>query len=447
MAEGHSKDLNLELGHAFQTLAEVQGVPIISNLGQYAQAEQSLIKANTLAELVLASSPNDRKALVLSALVNEDRMILADAGNRRDAVPMFARKSVDRAEAFLKMGALSKDETEVTSKIFGNVALAYKNLHQYDESVRNGRRAAVLGRSGPNGPNFAANALSIVADSLRREGDPQAALNTIDEAFAAVHGYNFPNDELRWSTMHNLLWRRGMILGSDEQISLMRPDDAIVAFQQAFDLIEDIAKRDPDYASSRILFAQDGRELGNILRHGNPVRALAVFDHALSRLREIKNNVKARRGEAQLLADSSYPLRSLKRVGEAQQRIDKAVDLLRQTKDYPKDVISTNDETGTVLRALADQLAETGQIERATGVYQELLAMVLASHPDPEHDLLNASALSRIYEALSHLYLQRNQWEPAKVNSDMRLKIWETWNRKLPNNGYIQKELAAASAT
>jgi hypothetical protein len=55
--------------------------------------------------------------------------------------------------------------------------------------------------------------------------------------------------------------------------------------------------------------------------------------------------------------------------------------------------------------------------------------------------------LSRLYEALSHLYLRQNQLEPAMMNSDMRLKIWETWNRKLPNNAYIQKELAAASAS
>src|SRR6185369_13712043 len=101
---------------------------------------------------------------------------------------------------------------------------------------------------------------------------------------------------------NNLAWRRGMILGADEQFSLMRSEEAIAAFQHAFDILEEIANRDPQEASFRTLFIQDGRELGNLLRHQNPQRSIEVFDRAIMRIGEIKNNPKARRGEAQLLA-------------------------------------------------------------------------------------------------------------------------------------------------
>jgi tRNA A-37 threonylcarbamoyl transferase component Bud32/tetratricopeptide (TPR) repeat protein len=444
-AEGHpSNELALELSNAFRTLADVQGVPVVANLGQYAQAGESLGKADGLIEQVLAATPHDRKALLLSAQINQDRMILADADRRQKDVAMFARKSADRMETLLAMGKLSDSERPKAELVFSNIALAYKNLHQYDESVRYGRRTEALVRNGPGDRKAIASTLSIVADSLRYKGDLEGALKAIDEASAAIDSYEFPNEEARWTTLNNVLWRRGMILGADEQISLMRSDDAIAAFQDAFDTIEGTAKRDPNDASSRILFIQDGRELGKVLRHRYPERALAVFDHALARLGEIKNNVKARRGEAQLLAASSYPLRSLKRFGEAQQRIDRAFEILRQTKDYPTDTIRTTDETETVMRASADQLAETGRLERATGVYQELLAKLMASQPDPEHDLIHAAVLSRIYAALAHLYVRQNLLDQARANAAMRLTIWQNWDRKVPKNSFIQKELAAA---
>jgi len=155
----------------------------------------------------------------------------------------------------------------------------------------------------------------------------------------------------------------------------------------------------------------------------------------------------ARRGEAQLLAASSYPLRRLTRSGEAGDRIDNALDLLRQTKSYPATTISTDDETEAVLRALGDHLAETGQTQRAIEIYQELLEKLMASHPDPENDLRHATALSRIYGALARLHLRNGALEPARLNSALRLKIWQNWNRKLPNSIFVQRELSAASGS
>src|SRR5262249_27609092 len=172
----------------------------------------------------------------------------------------------------------------------------------------------------------------------------------------------------------------------------------------------------------------------------DPKRALAVFDHALFRLSEVKDNAQARRGEAQLLASSSYPLRRLSRVDEAQRRIDQAFDLLRQTTSYPATTISTDDETETVLRAFGDQLADTGRTQRAIEIYQELLDKLMASHPDPENDLRHATALSRIYEALTRLHLRNGASQQAESTSALRLKIWQSWNRKLPNSAFIQHE-------
>ena len=65
---------------------------------------------------------------------------------------------------------------------------------------------------------------------------------------------------------------------------------------------EELAKIDPiDYLSPRTV-ANFGLEIGNILRHNNPQKALAVYDHALARVREAKTNVSTQLYAADLLA-------------------------------------------------------------------------------------------------------------------------------------------------
>ena len=84
-ADAHAdKELALEIAAAFSQLARVQGVPYTANLGQYVQAEQNLRKADALLEPILAASPHNRKALLLSANVAHDRMILASSNHRQD---------------------------------------------------------------------------------------------------------------------------------------------------------------------------------------------------------------------------------------------------------------------------------------------------------------------------------------------------------------------------
>src|SRR6185369_5445188 len=110
---------------------------------------------------------------------------------------------------------------------YTNIALAYKNLHRYDESVRYGRQAVAFLKSTPGGAPGIAGALSIIADSLRFKGDLEGALKTINDADAAVADFTFVSEASRANVANNLAWRRGMILGADEQFSLMRSEEAI----------------------------------------------------------------------------------------------------------------------------------------------------------------------------------------------------------------------------
>jgi tetratricopeptide (TPR) repeat protein len=438
-------NLDMEVAEALFKLAEVQGVPAGNNLGQYAQADESLVKADTLVERRLAVAPNDQKALFLSASINHDRMILADSNHRRNDELRFAGKSAAQLDKLYAIGGPPGSDRADAIRRYSNVALAYKNLHRYDESVRYGRRAVDLGRPMRDATVAVASALSVIADSLRYSGDLDGALSNIKEARSVLDGFEFPNEVTKVNTLNNVLWRQGIILGGEGSINLSRPEEGISVLQQALDLIEAAAKKDPYDASPRMLFVMTGHELGKILSQRNPERALAVFDQALVRVGEVKNNSKARRGEAELLADSSYPLRRLSRTAQAEQRIDKAFDLLRQTKDYPASSISMGDETETVMSAFGDHLADTGHAAQAAEVYRDLLDKLNAAHPDFANDLAAAADVSRLYAALGRVYLAIGDKEQALTVSVTRLKLWQTWDKKIPNNTFIQRELAAAA--
>jgi serine/threonine-protein kinase len=438
------KNLALEVGAAYSQLARVQGVPYSANLGQYVQAEESLRKADAMLEPVLAASPRDRKALGLSAEVAHDRMILADAGHRRDEALAQARKAAARLDTLLDLGAASQSEMSTAAQLFSNIALAYKNMHRYDDAIRYARRSMDVSRLLPSAQAFRGIALSVLADSMRFSGDLEGALRTIRAARSDMESAHFLTETSRRSSLFNVLWREGVILGQDGGVNLDQPGEAVAALQKALDLTEEWARKDPNDASCRILAASAARELGAILRHGNPQRALEAYDLGLRRLGEIKGNVKARRDEARMLAGSSYALRLLSRGGEAKDRIDSALRLLRETKDYPADRIDPDNEATVALRALGDHLGETGQPGRAAEVYRELLDKIKAWKPDPLNDLRQATELSGIYEALGSLERRSGRRDAAENLSSLRLELWRHWDGKLPHNSFVHRQLEAA---
>jgi tetratricopeptide (TPR) repeat protein len=285
--------------------------------------------------------------------------------------------------------------------------------------------------------------LSLLADLTRISGDLEGALRDIREARTILERTDYRSERLRLSWFL-VLWCEGVILGGGNGLNLNQPEEAIAVLQRAFDLVEEWAQSDPDDASTRLLFDQTGRELGAILRDRDPLPALAVYDHARRRLSEVRNNPGARRAEAGLLAGSSYALRRLHRTIEARNRIEAALRLLRETKDYPTDRIDTDSEVEPTLRALADHFADTGEPLRAATVYQELLGLILAAKPDSGNDLRRAIKLSRIYEALAALHRRNHQSEKADALSALRRTLWLQWNRKLPDNAYVRRQLQAA---
>ncbi len=438
-------DLTQEIGHAYLGVAEVQGVPTNLNLGEFSKAEANLKKADAFIDTVLASRPQSRTALMDSANIAQDRMILAESEHRREDALAHAQKAGERLDALMRQGDPSPAERKSLATRYANVALTNSNLHRFEDAVRYARRGADIARpSASTQINLTGN-LSVLANALRSQGDLEGGLQAIREARAVAEAIKYPNDTARMIGLYGVYLREGVILGSDNGVNLDRPEDAIEALNKALSITEGIAAKDPHDYTSRSREGTAARELGNILHRRDPQRALEVYDLGIRRLREVQNNLTARRNLATLLANSSYPLRRLSRGSEARKRMEQALAILKETKDYPASRIMLDSEICIVLAAQADDYGETGDPGQAIDIYEALLNKIAVSKPNPINDLTDAARMSRLYEAVADLYRQVHSGKVERIDAQRRA-LWNSWNAKLPNNPFVLRQVAAVPA-
>ena len=455
-------DLAREISDGYWRLARIQGVNTESNLGDSSKAEESLRKADALIESVLASRPGDRNALLRSAVIAHDRMTVADTEDRKDDLQIHAHKAIDRVEVFLRRydpgepvrldgflqtGDTRESERSAAATIYVNVARTYVNIHLYTEGADYARRAAELAQAIPFASGTTSEALSILANALRYQGDLDGALTTIREARQLAEQAAYPSQSARLFTVYAVLLREGRILGEDDAVNMGRPAEAIEVLQKALDMTDEAARNDVIDSRSRAHIANVARELGDILRERDPQRALAVYDLGIKRLGEMGNSLKARRDHAQLLANSSYSLRRLHRDAEARERIDMAFAILKDTKDYPAERISLGSYDYAVMCAFADHEADTGNPRHALRIYQELVGKVMATRPKPQDILADAIRLGHVYAAMARLERRSARFGLASALDSSREEIWRRWDAKLPNNGFVRRQLTAATGS
>jgi serine/threonine protein kinase len=439
--EAHlDRDLMVELASGYIALAQVQGVPVRPNLGQFAAATESLRKADVFLQRLLADDPRKPDLLSMGAELEQNAMILADSQHHDREALAHTRRCAEYLDKLLDGGRASPTQVKAVIATLGNVGLSYSNQHHVEEAIRYDRRVVDLARAAGDTANLS-QGLSALANALRFAGDLDAALPAIVEARHVADGMSYPNELLKSLALYAVLFRQGQILGADQGVSLNRPDEAVEPLQRAFDLMDHLAAQDPHDNTSRDRVATAARQLGDIIRHRDPQKALAIYDRAIQRQREQTSNARARRAEALLLARSSYPLRSAGRCKEARARIDAAFELLRAVGDYPAAAIEADREAAASLRALADEQSETGDAAAAVKTYRELLDKVMASHPDVEHDLRQANDLSEIYLGFVRVLNRGGHATEAADLNARRVSLWSVWDRKLPGNPFVLRQL------
>jgi tetratricopeptide (TPR) repeat protein len=343
-------------------------------------------------------------------------------------------------------GKRDQSEASPILSAYSNVADQYARAHQLDDALRVCKRAEDFARlSGRD--DYIPDLLWIEADVLRRRGDLDRALEEVDRAVKMLEPGAAPSP--RWRTINLILALiiRGEILGEENALSFGRSADAIESLDRAFRLADEFVHQDPVDEMVRSRVANAATVMGAILRTSDPSRALDIYDHTLRHIAEIKDNTSFRRFEVSLLGGSSYALQRLGRSTEARQRLDAAFERLKTLQLYPAEKIKLGSEADEALRALADFEAGAGNLPRAIEIYQELSSKILASKPDAESYLADAVRLSGIFREQSILDRRAGQTERA-LTLDAHLRdLWQQWDRKLPNNAFIGRELSALAAT
>jgi hypothetical protein len=163
------------------------------------------------------------------------------------------------------------------------------------------------------------------------------------------------------------------------------------------------------------------------------------------RIREVPNDVAARRIEAALLAGSSYAVLAMHRESDAKERIDAAFRLLEQTGDYPATTVQPGSEAYTALLALADHYADTGQPNQAIELYELLRHYLEACDSCAERDLPAAADFSRVQASLAATLRRMGSTERAAAVEAKRAELWQLWDRKLPGNPFVLRQIATGS--
>ena len=238
----------------------------------------------------------------------------------------------------------------------------------------------------------------------------------------------------------------GRILGDESGISLGRPEEAVKALERAWRLADGLVHQDSNDHNDRGTLAMAGIPLAGTLRRIDEARSLVVYDHTLSHLADIRDDVHLQTYAVRLLVGSSYPLRNSGRTAEARQRLDDAFQRLRVMNHYPAAKVDPGSEVAEAFRALADHEAETGNIPHALQVYQELLDRIGAAKPEPESSLDDATELSNVYAAMAAVQRRAKRADLAAALNARRLEIWRRWEQKLPGNAYVLRQIAWKAA-
>jgi serine/threonine protein kinase len=443
-SQGHiDKELALDIAFAYIRVAHAQGDPTSPNLGQFDAAKESLNQASKFVDPILSDEPKNRRALFIATTIAHDRMILADTEGRHEDSLVHANEAASLIERFLSVG--SDDPHDIYSMVYFymNVASIEDNCRHFEDATRYCRRALEIAQPVARAHTAQGSIYEVLADTLRQTGDLEGALKTANQSVEFEIRQASGGQPALLMNVGNALNAKGMILGrADAEPSLGRSDEALAAFQRAVDLAEDLAKKDPIDFLSRHSEATYALEAGNVLRHKDVGKALAVYDQALARIRELKANASTKHDEEELLAASSYPVRWNGNAAEAQQRIDRAFQLLSEEKIYPADKVEPMSDAYHALRAQADHYSETGQTQKAIDVYQQLLEKLTAWGPKPDSDLRDATCFSRTWTALADLLRRAGRTDEAVRLEAKRTELWNDWSNKLPNGqGLLRQSL------
>ena len=426
------KELALEIAYAYVRVAHTQGDATSPNLGRFAEAEVSLNNASRLVDPILASDPNNERALAIAGTIAHDQMVLGSSVGRS---PERILADADKAAALLeRYTRLPNIDLYGPAYFYANVSDAYAEYREFDKAMQYSQRALDLSDRTARARRLRGSILYELALARWETGALEEALQTIRQSVGLQEEQAASGHVALRVNLAEAYRIEGDILGrQDAEPTFRRTDEALVCFEKGYKIVEELAQRDRSDSLSRSSSETIGLEIGNILRHRDPRRALAVYEHSLMRLHEMNTSALHQQEEAILLAASAYPLDRLGRHEEAKRRIDRAFQILRGLHESPADGIEPMKALYDVVRSSADHYVETGETAKAVETYQGLLAGLNRWKLHVDSDLRDATCLSRTWSALAELLRVQGKTAEAAGFEQQRTQLWVPWKSKLPN--------------
>jgi serine/threonine protein kinase len=425
------QDLALEIAYAYVRVAHAQGDPTSPNLGQFAEAETNLNNAEKFVDPILSKDAKNQRALFIATTIAHDRLNLADSRGDLAAEVTYAGDAAALVERFMATHPITGHDLYSMRYFCTNIAGAYYAGRQFDKVIQYSQRGLDITLPGSRPDALRGAILSNLAAAQWQSGDLQNALKTARESIKFQEAEAASGEPALRINLANAYDLEGMILGrQDAEPSLGRTEEALADFQKALDIAEDLASKDSADYLARHNVTVFALELGNIVRHTDSKQALAIYDHALARIRETKPSASAHRDEAQLLVASSYPLRWVCREQEASQRLDRAFVLLQTAQRFPAEKVEPLSDTYMALRGQADDYVETGRSAQAIDAYRKLLDKVMAWGPNVQNDLRDAICVARTWTALADLLRRTGQRQEAESLQAKRADLWNHWSGK-----------------
>jgi serine/threonine protein kinase len=436
---GNDLALKTEIASAYTKVADIQGGFRATSLGRPDDARASLERAQKLFREITTARPRDAAAL-------EGYLRAVEARARIDYGQMNRQgleRSIDELRAlaarYEPVAPAAVDTWDFLGGIYQTLSISAGRLRRRADAlafttraIEFQEKAAGAARSVRTLGNLAGS-YSTLSRLQRAEGDLDAALRTARRSLEITEQLvkDYPNDGVARLNLASEYGRIAATYAEFNSPSLGNRDEAVRWYQRCHDLNGSLLEADPQENQVRFNMAAMTWKLADIVRGSHPARAIALYDESIALVRAMAPSANQR--DAMLgfiLAESTFPLRRVRRNAEAAARLAEARRLADTTRALDPASPAMPDEA--VVRADADRALAAGRPAQAAAVHEAWLTAHPFAPAKAADDLRGSLIVARHYRLLSDAYQLAGRSEAAAAAEGKRRAIVQLWEKKAP---------------